>query len=459
MATRKVFCRYQEIIDLNTIGDTISVIGIHTPTGDTPQKMFPGFYHQYQKVKYLGCSVTAANAAQLPVDPLGVGYEAGLGNESVMDPRDVFDPILFHGCHGQDLGAILNKLYLQNSVPLTGSLDGFIEDANSDSDAGRSELVEGLYYKALTDHTWKKFGIQSGFRLRGLHPMVYSLATNHQITPSVKGPSVTLDGDGIAAVGPEIDGVGVGGLPLDWQLFTPRLVPFGAIDTRVPYAGEIPSVAGSDYSAWQNFVQAAENYSEFPKLFMGVLLLPMSRRVKQFLRIVITHKFEFYGFRGASLNQNILGSPSTYFMGPNEFGPTDSNDQTILGGGPDGGGGSSSTVVNTLENFAVTFRNSTEYPASGVSFVASILGTTVTWNPGTVSAGSSSTHIYDRTSGLPSEFPTNPASISVGISYSVASYQTYTFSKSFSQGTVSTTLDVTLVPDGNSYKLVLTDDL
>lgn len=363
MATRKVFCKYQEIIDLNTIGDTISVIGIHTPTGDTPQKMFPGFYHQYQKVKYLGCSVTAANAAQLPVDPLGVGYEAGLGNESVMDPRDVFDPILFHGCHGQDLGAILNKLYLQNSVPLTGSLDGFIEDANSDSDAGRSELVEGLYYKALTDHTWKKFGIQSGFRLRGLHPMVYSLATNHQITPSVKGPSVTLDGDGIAAVGPEIDGVGVGGLPLDWQLFTPRLVPFGAIDTRVPYAGEIPSVAGSDYSAWQNFVQAAENYSEFPKLFMGVLLLPMSRRVKQFLRVVITHKFVFYGFRGASLNQNILGSPSTYFMGPNEFGTTDSNDQIILGGSPEDGGGGTDVTYH-LRTVNVLVRGTSSMTAS-----------------------------------------------------------------------------------------------
>ena len=101
MATQKVYCKYQDIIDLNTVGGTVSVIGIHTPTGDTPRKMFPGFFKQYKKWKYLGCSVVGANAAQLPVDPLGVSYEAGEGNDTVADPKDILNPILFHGCHGK----------------------------------------------------------------------------------------------------------------------------------------------------------------------------------------------------------------------------------------------------------------------------------------------------------------------------------------------------------------------
>ena len=340
MATRRVFAKYEEIVDLNTIGGTISVIGIHTPTGDTPRKMFPGFFQQYKKYKYLGCSVVARNAAQLPVDPLGLGYEAGEGQGEVMDPRDVFDPIMFHGCHGQDLGTILNKLYNGETAlqDLTDSLTGFIEDSESDSDNGRSELLEGLYYKALTDMTWKKFGIQTGFSLRGLHPLVYSLATNHQISPSMKGAGVQI----INGVPTVVDGIAdidtVGGenvTAMDWQLFTPRCQRLGWLDTRVPYVPSASGLKDYDYEDWQNFIKSGQNYATLPKIFMGVLLLPMSRRVQQFLRIVITHKFEFAGFRGASFDGNVLGSPSMFEMGFNEFGPTDSQDAGMLGGAPD----------------------------------------------------------------------------------------------------------------------------
>lgn len=340
MATRKVYASYQEIIDLNTIGNTISVIGIHTPTGDTPHKMFPGFFQQYRKWKYLGCSVVGRNAAQLPVDPLGVGYEAGEGNENVMDPRDAFDPIMFHGCHGEDMGQILNKLYFGTDIQnLTDSVSGFLQDQDSSTDVGRADVTEGLYYKALTDRSWRKFNIQSGFILKRLHPMVYNMATNHQISPSMKNGGLQI-----------INGVPtfVGGSPednpdilsMDFSIMTNRLQSLGWMDTRVPYIGsteDLPDIR-ENYQSWLDFLNSAKNYATMPKLFMGVLLLPMSRRIQQFLRIVITHRFVFAGFRGASMNDNILGSPSFFEMGFNGFGPTDpQDDSTDLGPNPDTG--------------------------------------------------------------------------------------------------------------------------
>lgn len=347
MATNRVVCSYEEIIDLNTVEGQVTAIGIHTPTGSTPIRMFPGLFQQFRKWRYLGCSVVGANAAQLPIDPLGVSYEPGEGNDAVMAPGDVFNPVLFHGCHGDDLGAILNQLYITNQIG-SDSVDFLTSDENTVDGDMNVELMRGLYYKALTDRTWKKFGIQSGFRLRGLHPLVYSLATNHQISPSLKGGVITVDENGDI-----IDETGIGAIGFppvaenipvvnDRQFFTPRLVALGSMDTRLPTissAIEIPVHSDTSYGEASRLVKSVTNYTTMPKIFMGVLLLPESQRVKQFLRIIIKHRFVFYGFRGASLNDNILGSPSFFddrYVGDavTDYGVSQ-NDSMFNGGGSD----------------------------------------------------------------------------------------------------------------------------
>ena len=364
MATRKVHAKYQEIIDLNTVDNTVSVIGIHTPTGDTPRRMFPGFFQQYRKWKYHGCSLTAVNPAQLPLDPLSIGYDAGEGNDAVMDQRDALNPVLFHGCHGEDLGAILNSLYANAESPavyqFTDSIDGFNEDGSSDSDGGRKNLLEGLYYKSLTDCTWKKFNPQAGLRLKGLHPLVYQVATNHPMYPSSLGGNMDLDGD--EGVVPQIDGFFRTGAN-DFHFITPKLQRLGWMDTRVPYVdasvlSEFPNES-LDYNGWVDRMKAIENWAELEKLFMGVILLPPSYRYKQFFRFVITHYFSFAGFRGASLLPDPLGAPSMFHGEYNTIGePIESQDTDI--GGPysgSGGGGSSGQPVTTLEHVYITVVN------------------------------------------------------------------------------------------------------
>lgn len=175
---------YQEVIDLNTESDTVSVIGLHTPCSATPVDMLQGFWTQFKKVRYDGCSFALVPAARLPVDPLGVSYEGG---ESTTDPRDLLNPILFHGCHGNDMGAILNTLYHGPSgypaqagdnlgaVEFNGGVSDSTEQTLLNSDA---DMMEALYYKAMTDNTWKKAHPMAGMKKSGLRPMVHDVAVN-----------------------------------------------------------------------------------------------------------------------------------------------------------------------------------------------------------------------------------------------------------------------------------------
>ena len=203
---------YQEVIDLNTESDTVSVVGLHTPCSSTPVDMLQGFWKQFRKVRYDGCSFALVPAARLPVDPLGVSYEGG---ESTTDPRDLLNPILFHGCHGNDMGYILNCLYHGPSgypakagdnlgaVMFNGGVSDSIEQTLLNSDA---DMMEALYYKAMTDNTWKKAHPMAGMKKSGLRPMVHDLAINVPLGVSKHGRQIldrgAISGDPVSHFGP-----------------------------------------------------------------------------------------------------------------------------------------------------------------------------------------------------------------------------------------------------------------
>lgn len=106
MTTQYATASYQEIIDLHTETDKVSVIGIHTPVTQTPYDMLQPFFDAFQKYHYDGCNLVMVPAARLPADPSQVSYGAG---EPPIDPRDLLNPILWHGCHGESLGSVLNQ--------------------------------------------------------------------------------------------------------------------------------------------------------------------------------------------------------------------------------------------------------------------------------------------------------------------------------------------------------------
>lgn len=356
MTTQYAEASYQEIIDLHTESDTVSVVGIHTPQGANPRKMLRGFFTQFKRFKYDGCSLSLVPAARLPADPSQVSYGAG---EPPIDPRDMLNPILWHGCHGNDLGTILNQFYSgQNGSTdfiTRYATDSVNFDILDESRVGTDQMIEALYYKALTDNTWAKAHPQRGFRKSGLKPMVYSLATNYQFAsstgastsygfsqpysvyqPTTGQPSSQPNdqfGFGSSQVGPSVmqtpnlpsyvdDGEGT----LGWtrgasrqsiQFFTPRLERLGWLDTysvvgngnAVTQDAVLTGSVGPDRQAVANTVAFSEQYGlrevQLPRIFMGMLLLPPAYKTEQYFRMVINHHFSFSKFRGTSaMNDN-----------------------------------------------------------------------------------------------------------------------------------------------------------
>lgn len=347
MTTQFATASYEEIIDLHTESDKVSVVGIHTPNSDTPYHMLKGFWTQFKKFKYNGCSISMVPAARLPADPLQVSYDPG---EPTIDPRDMLNPILFHGCHGDDMGSILNSLYADDNsasfidMQQSDSVDHNIFPRTVIGNVGDTEVYEALYYKAMTDKTWLKAHPQRGFRKTGLRPLVYSVASTRQMAMTgdfggVFGQANIYHNDntgepmlqfgvnagqgngnylyagqefGRPEVNSDLNGFimnSVGRL----GLVTPRLQRLGWMDTRnvrlhgdhSPAVGRIyeGQDTGDGLAAMYSVAKASEEPALVPKIFMGMIMLPPAYKTEQYYRLIVTHSFSFAKFRGASMNQ------------------------------------------------------------------------------------------------------------------------------------------------------------
>lgn len=356
MTTQFARASYQEIIDLKTTTDTVSVIGIHCPTSKAPYEYLTGFFRQFKKYRYLGCSLALVPSARLPADISQVGYEGG---QAPIDARDILNPILFHGCHGNSLGPILDGF-------LNGpGAQGFGPSQNSPSTehwrngmgpgSAFQDLYEGLYYRALTDNTWMKAHPQSGFRKKGMHPLVYDLSTNHPIGQYARNrgtimPAAERAGSvaprsgqfGDAAINNSgangttwryiLEEAQIGRLDIDDasgstpgdlyvhpafegnSYFTSRLHPLGWIDTTLrvmyqndTYKQEFDGLAPGTTDINTFVDNIIEMPNVLPLLYMGVIMLPPAYKANQYMRLILNHHFAFKGFRGISTNNSWKG--------------------------------------------------------------------------------------------------------------------------------------------------------
>lgn len=353
MTTQFAQASYQEIIDLNTVTDKVSVLGIHTPVTDTPYTFLKPFFDAFQKYHYDGCSLTLVPAARLPADISQVSYEAG---DIPIDPRDLLNPILWHGAHGESLGSVLNQFY--DSSTGSSDIDRKLFDSGEVSNAslsqvGNDALYESLYYRALTDNSWRKAHPQTGLRVKGLHPLVYSVSAdaeyvngpgsslsptlprpgNAPLPPSDDGPvpgvassgqfgksNFTLQAQGLQGLQETVESSGsvyVRAIPQNRsaQFLTERLHGLGWLDTRVRNmgAGANAEVTGTVISDRANLdvlyqtVEDAQTINYLPRLFMGICLLPPSYKAKQYYRLIINHRFSFRKFRGLSMDGGLRG--------------------------------------------------------------------------------------------------------------------------------------------------------
>lgn len=290
MSTNYATAKYQEIYDINTVSNSVSVIGIHTPVGAKPRQMLSGFFTQFRKYKYRGCSVVATPAQRLGLNLAELSAAAGT---SAVNPKDVFNPALVRGCHGDNLNAALNSIY-KGSFTSEGSSIG--EDRFTKSVIPSGTLSwEQMYYRMLQDPSFKKFNLSSGIKIAKLHPMVYNVASNHQILPSENNQYIgnlqpgTGNDDEVGfqpgTFGGVSNGAGTTTIVSKYpQFMTNRLQSLGWMDTRqILQANASSSVPG---------------FTVLPKIFMAVIVLPpaLSANVVTSMRFVVTHYFEFKEF-------------------------------------------------------------------------------------------------------------------------------------------------------------------
>lgn len=292
MSTNYARAKYQEIYDINTVSNSVSVIGIHTPVGAKPRQMLSGFFTQFRKYKYTGCSVVGTPAQRLGLQLTQLSTAAG---QSTVNPKDVFNPALVRGCHGDNLNAALNSIY-KGSFTNEGSSMGKDDYAQSVVPSG-SLSWEQMYYRMLQDPSFKKFNLSSGIKLSGLHPLIYNVASNHQIIPTENSDQVgklVYDGGDFGSQGFSAEtsgnvspGTSGGNVNIAPSFMTNRLQSLGWLDTRQILNSE-NSISGSNSPA----------YTVLPKIFMAAIILPpaLSDSVVTSMRFVITHYFEFKEF-------------------------------------------------------------------------------------------------------------------------------------------------------------------
>lgn len=373
MATNFVKAKFQEIYDFGTVSGRTTILGIHTPQGYRVQKLLGGFFRQFRKVKYSGCTVSMVPAAQLPADPLQVSFEAG---GLTVDPRDLLNPILFHGCHGESMNEILNN-YLVNQEP-----DAIAPTAPSQSVTENLPTLaqaEQGYYAALSDPSFRKFGIQSGAKV-SLKPMVHPLVLTNPMVPSdsksnfVKVASgqpfySTVSGKNTGDFVDVIDDSNSGGSDAG-NYHAGIVTPGGFVPTTAPQGldavygftpmmfsnglrplGWLPTTQYPPATKEGQIYKVAQDYdtkgatmlwdaqigpTTLPKLFMGMFILPPSYTQEMYFRLIITHYFEFKDFT-TCLALNVDGPYGSY---------TETIPEPTTSGTPSGSSSTSLEVVN-----------------------------------------------------------------------------------------------------------------
>lgn len=295
MATNYVHASFSEVYDLHTEVGKPTVIGVHTPQFNLVQQMLRGFFIQYRKFKYVGCDVTFIPVSTLPADPLQISYEGG---EPTIDPRDMVNPILWKGCHGNSLGKVIDALIPDG---LTGSTLGESIDRAQVSDTENlvvtSADLEVLYYQGLSSPDWNKASVQRGFRKSSLYPLVYNLATDTQMVNRDKfmgdpGTTESFSGSYAGGVGTPPSRIGTDmafgttGVP---RQFTNCVQRLGWLDTFMPtYTAAL--------SAGNDELEDVEHFTGIPKLMMMCILMPPAYKTEFYFRMVIRHKIAFRDF-------------------------------------------------------------------------------------------------------------------------------------------------------------------
>lgn len=301
-----------ETYDLSTKTGKMSMIGIHTPSTAILRKSYPGLMVNSKFVKFVKADVRLACASSLPADPLQIGVESG-----DIAPQDMFNPILYKAVSNQAMNTFENRMHgmdTDNTDIIRGqslAKTDKITTATDDYD---------IYYSLLGNRKgWKVAHPQRGLTMASLRPLVYEKYYNVGDSPNSTTSDSYYDiglNDAGTDYGKEVGNV----LAMRGK---PHRLP--AIPTAVLNASGVATYE-TDFGMYETSGARDMN------VYVGLILLPPSRLMKWYYRLVIRWTIDFMGIRPINEVQNFsaMASNSPYFYGSDYF-PISAKKEDLLG--------------------------------------------------------------------------------------------------------------------------------
>lgn len=178
MPTNRLHFTVHQTFDLNTQVDKISVLGIRTPSWTLLSRYVE--MKNWKKIKFNFANFKIACVSQLPVDPLGVGFEAGQ-----VAPQELVNPMLFKTVTGESFDALLDVIY-------NGATSAYDSGWSPDSVTLTEQKIAGftpdstlspvqIYYRLLGDDSFRQAHPQIGLEAHHLVPFVREVLTTRPI--------------------------------------------------------------------------------------------------------------------------------------------------------------------------------------------------------------------------------------------------------------------------------------
>lgn len=297
----KVFTKITEIYDLHTQVGKMGLIGIKTPTGTCITNQYRGLLANYKNIRFLSCDVKLACASVLPVDPLQIGMEAG----QQIDPRDLFEPMLFKAVSNDSMTRLLAKMYkppLSSADPFNGDSVQYYDDISHDGTSETEYDAFALYHSLLATEKFRKAMPQAGLQMNGLTPYVWPLNTSVRLNSFADSVNAGQNG---------FNTPGLDGNPQGFREFysvsgKPRRMPsipttpFLRLNNNAPadanYPGKIP-VLGIQSTVAKNEFNGTSEVNYYPAVYVGAIITPPARSQILYYRMTVTWNIVFSGLR------------------------------------------------------------------------------------------------------------------------------------------------------------------
>lgn len=287
MVTNSINLTINETYDLNTKVDKITLLAIRTPSFNTVSRYVSP--KTWSKIRFNRASFRLACASQLPVDPLGVGFESGQ-----ISPQELINPILFKTVTGDSLGSILDVIYGGNATHDNGDSLKDLEVGNivTFHNDGIDDLATdpmAMYYTLLGDTSFRQAHPQVGISAGNIIPLVREVYSTMPLANTVNkrvgvvgynSPNneygVAQFGDGTVYANP--GSYGISTTESSGRIISGRTVPMPAIDT----------LAGSKSNTGDPI--------SWPMSYCAICIMPPSVQRSLYYRCIVSWNITLSGF-------------------------------------------------------------------------------------------------------------------------------------------------------------------